>query len=64
MKSPLFKEDTSIRVDTSKNIEDKNIDVEESLEAIMEDILSKVQKLSTFHGSASMASIREMARKK
>ena len=59
MKSPLFKEDTSIQVDINKNIEDEDIDVEESLEAIMEDTLSRVQKLSTSHGITSMASIRE-----
>jgi hypothetical protein len=64
MKTPLFKEDTNIQVDTSKNIEDEDIDVEESLEAIMEDTLSRVQKLSTSHGTVSMASIRGMARKK
>jgi hypothetical protein len=64
MKSPLFKEDTSIQVDTSKNIEDKDIDVDESLEAIMEDTLSRVKKLPTSHGTASMTSIRGMARKK
>jgi hypothetical protein len=64
MKTPLFKEDTNIQVDTSKNIEDEDIDVEESLEAIIEDTLSRVQKLSTSHGTASMASIRGMARKK
>ena len=64
MKSPLFKEDTSIQVDTSKNIEDEDIDVEESLEAIMEDTLSRVEKLSTCHGAVSMVSIRGMARKK
>ena len=55
MKLPLFKEDTNIQVDTSKNIEDEVIDVEESLEAIMEDTLSRVEKtlyLSwyNFHG--------------
>ena len=64
MKSPLFKENTSIQVDTDKNIEDEDIDVEESLEAIMEDTLSRVEKLSTSHRTASMAAIREMARKK
>ena len=64
MKSALFKEDTSIQVDTSKNIEDEDIDVEESLEAIMEDTLSRVEKLSTCDGAISMASIRRMARKK
>ena len=64
MKSSLFKEGISIQVDTSKNIEDEDIDVEESLEAIMEDTLLRVQKLFTSHGTPSMASIRGMARKK
>jgi hypothetical protein len=36
-------------VDTSKNIEDEDIDVEENLEATMEDTLSKAQKLSNSH---------------
>ena len=43
MKSPLFKEDTSIQVDTCKNIEDEDMNVEESLEAIMENTLSRVE---------------------
>ena len=49
MKLPLFKEDTNIQVDTSKNIEDEVIDVEESLEAIMEDTLSRVEKTHGFN---------------
>ena len=70
MKSPLFKEytniqvGTNIQVDISKNIEYEDIDVEEILEVIMKDTLSKVEKLSTCHGAVSMASIRGMARKK
>jgi hypothetical protein len=51
-------------VDTSRNIEDEDMDVEESLEAIMEDTLSRVEKLSTSHGTTSMASIRGMTKKK
>ena len=51
-------------MDTNKNIEDQDIDVEENLKAIMKDTLSRVQNLSTFHGIASMTSIRRMARKK
>ena len=50
MKSPLFKEYTSIQVDTNKIIEDEDIDVKESLEAIVEDTLSRVEKISTSHG--------------
>jgi hypothetical protein len=64
MKAPSIKEDTNIQVDTNKNIQDEDLDVEESLEAIMEDTLSRVQKLSSFHGTTFMASIRGMARKK
>ena len=64
MKSLLFKKDTSIQVDTNKNIEDEDIDVEDSLEAIMEDTFSRVQKLSTSHGTVFMASICRMTRKK
>ena len=37
MKSPLLKEYTNIQVETSKNIQDGDMDFEESLEAIMED---------------------------
>ena len=64
MKSPLFKKDISFQVDTIKYIENEDIDVEESLEAILEDTLSRVEKLSTCHGAVSMVSIRGMARKK
>ena len=64
MKSPLFNEDTNIQVVTSKNIEDEDIDVEESLETIMKDTLPRVEKLFTSHGTTSMTSIRRMARKK
>ena len=63
MKSPLLKEYTNIQVETSKNIQDGDMDFEESLEAIMEDTF-KSWKLSTCYGIASMASIHSMARKK
>ena len=64
MKSFLYKENTNIQVDTNKNIEDKDIDVEVSLEAIMKDTLSRVEKLSTSHDTASMTLICGMTRKK
>ena len=64
MKSHLFKEYTNIQMDTNKNIEYKDISVEESLEVIMKYTLSRVEKLSTSHGTVSMASICGMARKK
>ena len=41
MKSHLFKKDTSIQMDTSKNTDDEDIDVEESLKAIIEDTLQE-----------------------
>ena len=54
MKSPLLKEYTNIQVETSKNIQDGNMDFEESLEAIMEDTFKSWKTLHllwySFHG--------------
>ena len=40
------------------------MDVEKSLEAIIEDTLSRVEKFSICHGTSSMASICGMTREK
>ena len=63
MNSSLLKKNTNIQIDTIKDIEDEDMDVE-NLEAIMKDTLSRVEKFSTYHGTTSIASIRGMARKK
>ena len=54
MKLLLFNEDISIQMDSSKNIEYENIDVEKNLEAIIEITLSIVEKLFIFHGTTSL----------
>ena len=64
IKAPLFKEDTSVQVDISKNIDDEDTCVQKNLEAKMDNTLSRAKKLSTCHASTSMASIHGMARKK
>jgi hypothetical protein len=66
MKTPLFKLKTNeaMEMDSHMNIGEEETNAMESLDTMMIDFLTKVEKLSYSSSAPSMASLCEMARKK